>query len=84
MGLIERIGRRYREIVRDKYQAGEVVPWWKGYVTESFSTRRVIVAPLGFNVLFYFAFSFWLFVSRVPVGFDRFRRDQAQMRANRP
>jgi len=79
--LTIRFSKWYRNFVRDRYQHGEMVPWWKGYVTQSFLRRETIVAPLFLNVLFYGIYSTWCVVSRLPVEFDRFRIEQKKLRS---
>ena len=46
--------RWYKNFVRDKYHRAEIIPAWKGYVYTNFCEDKIIVAPLGFNLVFGF------------------------------
>lgn len=70
----------YKDFVRDRYQCGVIVPWWKGYVVRDYARHEVVVAPLGFNVLYYFIYCAWRFVFTLPVAFDCFRQEQQRLR----
>lgn len=71
---------KWSEIKRDRYSPGEIVPWWKGYVTDDFCTRYVIVAPLGFNIAFSMALGLWYILKRGLIQHVRFRKRQERLR----
>lgn len=54
--------KAYKQFVQDKYQSGELCPWWKGYVYYNLMYDRHIVAPLGFNIIFQLIYNIWLSV----------------------
>jgi hypothetical protein len=49
--------------MRDAYQRGEIIPCWKGFVRYDITRDYTIVAPLGFNLIYSFLYTFRLWVA---------------------
>lgn len=71
---------KYREFVRDHYQRQEICPWWKGYVYYDYCRDLNVVAPLGFNILFYFAYGLWLRIRIIRLDARKFAAEQLRLR----
>jgi hypothetical protein len=59
-----------------EYSEGQLVPWWLGFVRRNYWARSYTVAPLGLNILFFVALSFYRFIKGAAVDFDRFHKDR--------
>ena len=71
---------RYKRFVQDRYQEGLIVPAWKGYVASDFIRREVIVAPIGFNLVFNFLHGVWLWTRCYKNDCYDFRAKQLRLR----
>jgi hypothetical protein len=81
--MSERLIDRYRSFVRDKYNEGEIVPWWKGHVVDDFCSRRVRVAPLGFNIVYGLLYELWYTLRCFRRSSRRFIRKQYELRGGK-
>ncbi len=70
----------YKEFMRDRYKQCEIVPAWKGFVADDFMRREIIVAPIGFNLLFNFLHGAWLWAKCYRRDCYNFRVKQFRLR----
>lgn len=75
-----RLLEKYKNFVCDRYQPGVLVPWWKGYVKDSYMRHEVVVAPIGFNVVFGLIYDLYHLIRTYRIQARRFNQKQYELR----
>lgn len=71
---------KYKNFVRDTYHYMEIIPMWKGLVYKSFLGRKIIVAPIPFNIIYGMIYDLLLWVRCGRLKQQEFLQEQLNLR----
>lgn len=70
----------YKELVRDRYREGELVPWWKGFICKNYIKAELIVAPIPFNFLYGLLLEIYYILRMCRIDSLTFYRNQLRLK----